>query len=101
MRSVLSPGADAYDVLACEPVFKPSVTVFYPAKFMKAPLERRQVLLHSRITVVVEGYQQADPSRPLGLLRMRGNWPGDRRAAEKRYEFAPSHLHPEAEDKTS
>src|SRR5262249_62043848 len=38
-----------------------------------------------------KAHQHADPSRPTGLLRARRERPRGRRAAEQRYELAPSH----------
>jgi hypothetical protein len=65
------------------------IDAVHPSQFLKRLIERPHHRLRFRIALG-NIRQQTDPPYTLGLLRLRRERPGDRRAAKQRDELAPS-----------
>ena len=78
---------------SCPADFNPHVLTFGPTQFLQSLPERRYASLSLRI-IRSRTHEHTDPRNLPALLRPRGNWPYDRRAAEKCDELAPSHRRP-------
>jgi hypothetical protein len=67
---------------SCPADFNPHVLTFGPTQFLQSLPERRYASLSLRI-IRSRTHKHTDPRNLPALLRPRGNWPYDRRAAEK------------------
>jgi hypothetical protein len=78
---------------SCPADFNPHVLTFGPTQFLQSLPERRYASLSLRV-ILWRTHEHTDPRNLPALLRPRGNWPYDRRAAEKCDELASSHRRP-------
>jgi hypothetical protein len=73
----------------CKAIVDANIAALRPSKFFEPLLESRKP--HFRVWIAIgQAHQHTDPPFALGLLRLRHERPGGRRAAEKRDELAPS-----------
>src|ERR1700722_6031176 len=97
VNQLLRGGLDATGFAARPGIIDLQVTAFDPPQLLKSLLEAPH--FGSTLGVIrIKRHQHAYPPHPFWLLRLRREWPRDRRTTEKRDKHAPSHAGPQTQE---